>query len=44
MDDCEYYYDGNKEKYLRLRDNLSAQIKPTGKHECRYILLDVIPN
>lgn len=32
MDDCEDYYDGNKEKYHRLRDNLKGQLRPTGKH------------
>jgi hypothetical protein len=42
MDDCESYYDGNKEKYFRLRDNLEIQINPTGKHLCRYILVENI--
>jgi hypothetical protein len=40
MEDCEPYYEGNKEKYLRLRDNLQVQINPTGKHLCRYILVE----
>ena len=40
MEDCEPYYEGNKEKYLRLRDNLQIQINPTGKHLYRYILVE----
>lgn len=40
MDDCELYYDGNKEKYFRLRDNLELQIRPTGKHLCKFLLIE----
>ncbi len=42
MDDCELYYDGNKDKYFRLRDNLEIQIRPTGKHLCKYLLIENI--
>jgi|LakMenE18May11ns_1017448.scaffolds.fasta_scaffold8913111_1 hypothetical protein len=35
-------YKGDMQKYEKLIQNLSSQLSPTGKHEYKYILIDLV--
>lgn len=35
-------YRGDKQKYDKLIKNLTAQLRPTGKHDYKNILIDLV--
>lgn len=38
----KHIYRGDRVKYEKLINNLSAQIRPTMKHECKNLLFDLV--
>lgn len=42
LQDMKKVYKGDQQKYEKLIQNLSSQLRPTGKHEYKNILIDLI--
>lgn len=41
LDEMRRYYEGDLDRYDRLFQTLQRQLRPSGKHECRAILLEL---
>jgi len=41
LQEMRKFYQGDLNKYDRLFETLQKQLKPSGKHECRALLLEL---